>query len=354
MDFISIAFHNELVRPLQLFDVSLRTAYAQAKELASAQATVSLTSPGSLQVEARGAHRFVYRYRSDATGRRTADYLGPEHEPATLAKVEAANLELDEAALLSGYSRDLRRIGFHGTDNSTLVTIAALFNAGVFAGGGVLVGTHAFGAILNELGVRASPTPMTDDVDLARPRRIELAAVPEGGLLGLLRSTGLPFHEVPQLRRNAPATSFKVRGQKLKVDLLVPAKGAAYAEVPVPELGAHATALPHFGYLLDDPAPSVVMGRDRIVPIVIPHAGRYCVHKLAVYGLRADAAKRDKDVQQAAMLAAVLVATQDFLLSEAIEAVNRSLRPKVRAGAAKAVSLLGSDPAAGYLERLAH
>jgi hypothetical protein len=326
--------------PLKRFDVSLRTVYAQARELALAQKRVALATPGTVQIEPRGERRFVYRYRYDASGRRITEYLGPEDEEATLAKVTEARAEIEEAESVTEYSRTLRRVGFYAADNSTVVTVASLFNAGIFAGGGILVGTHAFGALLNELGVHLSPFPMTDDVDLARGGPIEIAALPKGGLLALLRETGLPFHEVPQLRRRAAATSFKVRGTKLKVDLLVPARGKAYEEVAVPELGAHATGLPHFSYLLDHPMESMLLGRDRIVPIVIPHPGRYCLHKLAVYSLRSDPAKREKDLSQAALLAAVLAEDQDFLLAEAMDAMDRALRSKVKAGAKRVLPLL--------------
>jgi hypothetical protein len=147
---------------------------------------------------------------------------------------------------------------------------------------------------------------------------------------------------VPQLKRNAPPTSFKVRGQKLKVDLLVPAKGAPYQAVDVPELGAHATGLPHFRYLLDEPTHSILIGRDRIVPVLVPHAGRFCIHKLAVYALRSDHAKRDKDAQQAALLVAALADGHDFLLEEAVEAMDRALKSKIKPGARKALELLGT------------
>ena len=42
------------------------------------------------------------------------------------------------------------------------------------------------------------------------------------------------------------------------------------------------TGLPHFGYLLESPGLSIAMGRDRVVPVMVPHAGRCCVHKLAL------------------------------------------------------------------------
>jgi len=232
-----------------------------------------------------------------------------------------------------------------------------LFNAGVFGGGGVLVGTHAFGAILNELSVSASPFPMTEDVDVARAERIELAALPEGGFLDLLKQTGLPFHEAPTLKRGAPSTSFKVRGSKLKVDLLVPTRGKPYASIKVPELGAHAMGLPYLEYLLKATISSVLIGRDRIVPVTVPHPGWFCLHKLALFELRAggDSAKREKDVFQAAVLASALAQDQDFLLAEAIGGMDSKLRSKAKAGVRRALALLKDGPAeaARLLEPLA-
>jgi hypothetical protein len=334
---------------LKYFDVSLHTAYAQAKELALAQKVVPLLTAGSLQTEDRSGGRFVYRYRYNASGKRIAEYLGPQSDPATTAKVEQAEQEIRDAAAIADYSRKLRRIGFYGSDNSMVVTVAALFNAGVFGEGGVLVGTHAFGAILNELGVSASPFAMTEDVDVARARSIELAALPEGGLLELLKQTGLPFHQVPTLKRGGPSTSFKVRGRNLKVDLLVPARGKPYTAINVPGLGAHAMGLPYLEYLLKATIPSVVIGRDRIVPVTVPHPGWFCLHKLALYELRtgADNPKREKDVSQAAVLAQALAEKQEYVLKEAIEGLDRKLKSRIGAGAKRALALLGNGDSEG-------
>ena len=141
---------------LKFFDVSFRTAYAQAKELALSQPAVPLLTAGTLQTEDRAGKQFTYRYRYDASGKRVTEYLGPTDHAETAVKVAIAKDEIKEGALFSEYSRNLRRVGFHGADNSTTITVAALFNAGVFGSGGILVGTHAFGAILNELGITHS------------------------------------------------------------------------------------------------------------------------------------------------------------------------------------------------------
>src|SRR4051812_34927781 len=105
---------------LRWHDLSFRTAYAQAKELASAQPDVPLVTPGSLQVEERGNARFVYRYRYDAAGARITEYLGPAEDAETAAKMDQARAEIADHERLARYSRDLRRIGFYAADNSTL------------------------------------------------------------------------------------------------------------------------------------------------------------------------------------------------------------------------------------------
>ena len=344
---------------LKYFDVSLHTAYAQAKELALAQQAVPLLTAGSIQTEKRAGGQFVYRYRYDAGGKRVTEYLGAVSDAATAARLATAQQEIDDQAVIADYSRTLRSIGFYSADNSTLVTVASLFNAGVFGGGGggVLVGTHAYGVILNELGVSVSPFALTEDVDVARAGRIELAALPYDGLLGLLKQTGLPFHEVPTPKRGGPSTSFKVRGRKLKVDLLMPARGKPYEPIAVPELNAHAVGLPYLDYLLRDTTVAVLIGRDRMVPVTVPHAGWFCLHKLALYALRtgADNPKREKDVLQAAVLAQALAHTNDFLLTEAIAGMDSKLKAKIRPGVKRALTLLGDQAmeAATLLEPLA-
>jgi hypothetical protein len=337
------------------FDLALRTSYAQAKELALAQLAVPLTTPGSFQFQTHRGTRFIYRYRYDIAGRRIGESLGPESSPETADKVRAAKAEIRDAETLAQASRTLRAVGFYAADNDALVTVTRLAAAGIFRGGCVLVGSHAFGAIMNDLGYRVPPLG-TADVDVARARRIEVAALPEGGFLALLRETGLAFHEVPGLGRSAPATSFKVRGRALTVDLLVPAKGVPYRPVKVPELHAHATGLPFLDYLLEDPQRSVLLGRGRVVPVAVPHAGRFALHKLAVHSLRspADDAKRAKDLAQATALFEALAEDADVLLDSAAEAMTKQLRTKARSGARRVLKALqGNTEAARVLEGIA-
>src|SRR2546426_8782827 len=121
---------------LKRLELSYRTAYAQAKETASAQPSAPVLTPGAVAVERRGGGEFAYRYRYDASGKRIAEYLGRAGDEV----VAAAEAEIREAVLLSRASRDLRRVGFSGVDTATAATVARLANAGLFRGGAVLVG----------------------------------------------------------------------------------------------------------------------------------------------------------------------------------------------------------------------
>jgi hypothetical protein len=190
----------------------------------------------------------------------------------------------------------------------------------------MLVGAHAYGALLNTLGVKPRRNYATEDIDIARYAPIQLAAIPEGGLLEILRGTGLPFVEVPQLDSRRPSTSYLQRGTRLKVDLLVPSKDATYGSVRVPELRAHATALPFLGFLLAEQLDTVILARDRVIPLKVPRPERYCVHKLLVSQLRAKtgAAKDEKDLDQATLLAEVLEERFPGLVEETAAGLGRS------------------------------
>jgi len=336
---------------LKRFDHNDQASFAQAVEIALVQSQVELRTPGTLVQETRrGGRPFLYWHRYTPDGKLEKQYVGP----VSGEEEKRATQHLQELLLLRETSKKLRKLGFAAVDNSTALTLAVLHNADVFDRGAVLVGTHAYSALLNSLGARIIPSPLTEDVDIAA--RLELATVPSRGLFDILKETGLPFVEVPSLRRMEPPTSFKVRGQKLKVDLLVPAKGEPYRSVAVPVFGAHAIGLPYLDYLLHEPVRSIVIGKDRLVPVALPQPGRYCVHKLAVSALRSPgSSKSDKDVLQAAVLAAVLAATQEFALEEAVDEAKRALRQKARRGATRAARLLGRDypEAVGLMERLA-
>jgi hypothetical protein len=337
------------------FDAPFQVFFAELAERALAQSEILLSSPGTIVTLEKEGRRYLYWRVYDAQGKRRDHYIGAESAPGTETALAGIQTRIATARQFADGSLALRKQGYAAADNSAALTLAALFNAGVFRQGAMFVGTHAFGAIVNALGVRLPANYYTEDIDLARYGAIQLAARPQGGLLELLECSGLPFAEVLELDVRKPSTTFRARGRKLRVALLVPGD-MRYRTYRIPELGAHATGLPFFDYLLESPVPAVVLGRDHVIPVRVPNAARYCLHKLIVASLRAarSAAKADKDITQSTVLAAALTDKFEGDLQQAARAVPAGARKRLAQGARRAAALLGDRfPAArDFLEGL--
>ena len=142
--------------------------------------------------------------------------------------------------------------------------------------------------------------------------------------------------------RKTPATSYKAPGKdRLRVDLLVPASGGEVSIKEVPELRAHATALPYLRYLLTDAQEAVVLAREGVVPVRAPRPEVFAWHKMLVSQLRVGTSeKRAKDILQSAVIFAVLSEDAPDALESAFAAVPRSARTKTRSGAKQVLALL--------------
>ncbi len=92
------------------------------------------------------------------------------------------------------------------------------------------------------------------------------------------------------------------------------------------------------------------------MPVRVPNAARYCLHKLIVASLRGSraATKADKDIAQSAVLAAVLREKFEGDLLEAVRRVPASARKHLAQGARRAAALLSDRHVAGkdFLEGL--
>jgi hypothetical protein len=341
---------------LEFHPQAFRVQFDDLVVAARAQQEVFVHSPGSIVVRSRGGRRYWYWRFYALSGKEQEQSLGPVDEERASSRKAELEARIALANELAKDANSLRRQGYCSADNSTAVTLAALYNAGVFHTGAMLVGAHAYGALLNVLGVKPRRNYATEDIDLARYARIELAAIPEGGVLEVLRQTGLPFVAVPALDSRRPSTSFLRRGTKLAVDLLVPSKDATYRSVRVPELKAHATALPFLGFLLAEQLDTVILSRDRVIPLKVPRPERYCVHKLVVSQLRAktSAAKDEKDVDQATLLAQVLEERFPGLVEETAASLDRSARRLAAKGAGVAAGRTERALAKEVFLRIAH
>jgi hypothetical protein len=253
-------------------------------------------------------------------------------------------------ALASGSSR-LRLLGYQRIEKKPAAVLGALFNQRLFSGGLVLVGSHAYGALLNDLGIIA-PAYRTQDIDLARAQPLELALPPGSDFAALLDESGLEFVPVPGMPARRPSTSYKVPGREtLAVDLLVP--GTTAGEVAaVAELRTHAQTIPLLDFLVDEAVDSVVLSPNQVVPVKLPAAERFALHKL--FSSQRRGSQRDKarkDLEQAAILVSVLEEETPGLLDDAWSEMPAAGRATTKRGARAVLNILGEHEEAKALLR---
>jgi hypothetical protein len=303
---------------------ALTVLFAEVESAVASQREAFLGTPGTLDERSNenGTRFWVHRY-SDAVGRRVETYLGKVDDPEVQARVAALQERIESATRTITQVRILARAGFATVDRKAYSTLASLHNHGLFRAGALLIGSHAYGALLNALGMKALAYK-TEDVDIARREALALPGVPP--FLEMLRATGIEFFEVPRVDRKAPSTSFaEPGGSRLTVDLLVPSRGEDYPTVPVPELKAYAKGLPYLSYLLGSSHEVPILSPHGALAVRVPAPERYAVHKLIVSQLRSTtSAKPEKDLRQAATLMVALVERFPGAVEEAVSAVPKS------------------------------
>jgi hypothetical protein len=251
---------------------------------------------------------YVYWQASQPGGRTKQFYLG-RRTPAlerTLRRLERSMKEIaPDLDRIRRLAAQLRAGGANLTDGPSARVVRALAESGLFDAGAVLVGTHAFVVLGNVLGVRwVSASLRTQDVDLASAVDADIdVAVPdvEADVPSVLEGLEMGFLPVPPLDHQQPSTSFKVRGQSLRVDLLCPKRGAADSPVFIRRFNAAAQPLAHMDYLLEAPERAVLVNGGAAL-VNVPTPARFALHKLMIATLRPAAfqTKAEKDVAQAA------------------------------------------------------
>lgn len=233
----------------------------------------------------------------------------------------------------------LRAGGIQIIDTASARVLRALEESGVFYLDGVLVGTHAFIAMGNMLGVKwERSAARTHDIDIAGLPTMEIA-LPylEADIPKALKSLEMGFFPVPPFDNKRPSVSFSVRGHSLRVDMLTPQrKPEDTAPVVIPRFNTAAQPLMFLDYLIERPVRAAVINGGAVL-VNIPQPARFAFHKLIVYGTR-DAAmhvKAGKDLLQAGMVFSFLAEERpgDLIIAwEEIKRRGKSWVKRVKAG----------------------
>lgn len=331
----------------EMIPLSLQTTYRDLIDRHARRPSPEIEG-SVLRVTNKGGNYWVARRRigdavverrigpDDETGRARADILKRQNE-------DLARWARDTGALVA----QLRAARMPTPTIGTGKLINALARVGLFDGGGVLAGTHAFGLYALELGVRLRDSlAMTEDVDVVAAREVRIVTDEATSLAGSLDSLGLR----PVAGPGDPHPVRWETGDGVILDILTPRRRGADAIVRHGGLGVWAQALPYLEFSLVDPIDAVALYREG-VRVRIPSPERYAIHKLIVAAARTGTyrAKVEKDLAQAAALIEVLVEARPYELAVAL-ADARARGPKW--GKAISASLSLRPDVSMLLERL--
>lgn len=322
-------------------ELNFHTQYAEARERARAELDLLPGTPGTLSLRTIAGQGYWYRRYKAVAGKEVEDFVcRQDDETARQAMQEGMNA----AVWMQSQIRQLRTLGMQVADKDAARVLVELHNRQLFTGGLTLVGSLAFMSLLNELGAVAVAA-RTQDIDLAHRQTLKLA--PPVPFLETVQATRLDFFPVPGLAHGAPSTSVKRPGAEgLRVDVLVAGEQLGDTR-PVPELAWHAQTVPFFDYLLQTPRVGAVLAGGHCIPATLPDAARFVWHKLySSIQWHGDTAKARKDLQQAAVMAAVLADLEDGALEEAAAAAPAAVLEASDVQLPALKELLAAHPAA--------
>ncbi len=257
-------------------------------------------------VRVRSRGRLYWHYRTTVNGKRKQLYVGPYADSSITDRVKRF------AEIKSDYKqrremvRALIAAGLPAPDAISGLVVEAMWKAGFFRLRGVLIGTVAYQGYAGALGVKLGGRPLqTQDADFAQfwgvSQNVGDHMLP---VLEVLRGVDETFRAVPNIDDPLVATAY-VNRAGYRVELLTPNRGSDEHQGRPARMkalgGAGAQPLRHLDFLIHEPERSVLLFNGGI-PVTIPRAERYAVHKLIVAAERRDQAKSRKDIVQAATL----------------------------------------------------
>src|SRR5260221_9238591 len=253
--------------------------------------------------------RYWYAQRQEQ-GKKVQRYIGPETAEVA-ALIERWRRSRGDATSRAELIAMARAGGAYLMSAAEADVVTRL--APVFRIGGVLVGSHAFAVLGNMLGVRWLDSMVrTEDVDIAHDHRIAVALARDGEPANIPQALGDIVPKFSALNPTEPATSFRVRGAEVEVEVLTPLVGKERkGTIQIEALGVAATPLRFLDYLIEETQPGAVLGGSGVL-VNVPRPGRFALHKLIVASRRSRGAlgvtKAPKDRAQASALLSVLLA----------------------------------------------
>jgi hypothetical protein len=291
--------------------LSAQTGYAQlldaamGAELARSVADLS----GSFNAKTVKGRRYWYFQYTEPSGKLRQVYVGPDTN--AVQRLMDRKGGPSAAAALGPLARSAIALGCTHVLPRHYRVIRRLADYGFFRAGGLLIGTHAFLAFANMLGVRWGDQDRTQDSDFAHAGKSLALALPsnvEVQTHDAIASLNMGFLPVSGLGGNTGGSYLIPAEPDFRLDFLAPLHRGGDAPYVHPQLQVTLQPLPFMEFSLEHPDQAVVFCAEGAVLVNLPTPERFALHKLVVFSERAGSfrSKASKDLAQAAHLLAWL------------------------------------------------
>lgn len=252
----------------------------------------------------RTSDYWYYQY-TGANGKLIQFFVGPDSLP--LRELIESKRAAPNATHLRKLSDSAIGLGCRPITNEHFKVLHPLEQHGLFAAGGVLIGTHAFIAYGSMLGVSWADQLGTEDLDFAHAGRSMSVALPSNFQLNtqeVVQSLEMGFLPASTFEKVFGGSFVHPKQPEFRLDFLTAKTSQEDSPIFNPQLGIAMQPLPFLHFSLEEIQQAALLSALGPVLVNVPHPGRYAAHKLLVAGERQGAyqAKSSKDIDQAAAL----------------------------------------------------
>ncbi len=304
--------------------LSTQTAYAQLLDAAlGAELHRSVADlPGSFNAKSVKGRTYWYFQYTEPSGKLRQIYVGPDND--AVQRLMQRQHEAGAAQALGPLARSAQALGCAALLPRHYRVIRRLADYGFFHAGGLLIGTHAFLAYGNMLGLRWGGKERAQDIDFAHAGKAVALVLPTDVQVKTneaIESLAMGFLPVTGLSGKSGGTYLIPTEPEFRLDFLTPLQRGGDTPYVHPQLNITLQPLPFMEYLLERFEQAVLFSNEGTVLVNVPSPERYALHKLLVYGERSGTfrAKSGKDLAQVACLAAYLWDHRREALAEALQ-----------------------------------
>lgn len=287
---------------------------------ADLQRSIASLPGGFSQKSVRGRIYWYYQYKVD--GRLQQVYVGPDNSPEVHELIEShrAAAQASPSSQLSHLGRLTRAalaLGCVAMPPAHIKVLKRLGDHRFYRAGGILIGTHAFLAYQNMLGVIWGSGTTTMDIDFAHPGRNIAIALPSD--LRMDTHKAIESLQMGFLPNMSNTTYTKQDESDFQIDFVTSRGRDADTPHFIESLNVTLQPLKFMEFSMEDVHQTAVLSPDGPIVINCPAPERFALHKLIVAGERGSefATKTSKDIDQANCLIVCLLEQRPSALEDA-------------------------------------